>query len=172
MVGRRLEPCSSQALLLEAIHATTPMTARTRMTPTQTPALKMPAITIQPVRVTVERSRSANRDQERFMGVLQRRGWYAYLNIVAMDTYAARQWDIIAGASAVELGDQAACTVATHSSTVVSPHNMPMPPPPKLTVETGGSLPKLCLSILDTSWGSNRPALHDSPLGSSMTTYA
>ena len=37
----------------------------------------------------------------------------------------------------------AACTVATHSSNVVSPHTMPMPPPPSVSAETGQSLPKL-----------------------------
>jgi hypothetical protein len=43
--------------------------------------------------------------------------------------------------------------VATHSSKVVSPHTMPMPPPPKVSAETGGSLPKLL-------WRMN-PVSHD-----------
>src|SRR4030088_3238403 len=38
----------------------------------------------------------------------------------------------------------AACTVATHSSTVVLRHSMPTPPPPRVSVETGGSGPKVC----------------------------
>src|SRR5580704_14907364 len=38
----------------------------------------------------------------------------------------------------------AACTVATHSSTVVLPHSMPRPPPARVSVETGGSGPKAC----------------------------
>src|SRR6266581_8479483 len=42
----------------------------------------------------------------------------------------------------------AACTVATHSSKVVSPHTIPSPPPPKVNAETRGSLPKLCCCIM------------------------
>src|ERR1700730_576103 len=41
----------------------------------------------------------------------------------------------------------AACTVATHSSHVVSPHSMPSPPPPKVNLETGGGTPTLCFWI-------------------------
>src|SRR6266496_5213027 len=45
----------------------------------------------------------------------------------------------------------AACTVATHSAKVVSPHNTPSPPPPKVSAETAGSLPKLCCCITGLS---------------------
>src|SRR5262249_35268341 len=38
----------------------------------------------------------------------------------------------------------ASCTVATHSSKVVSPHSMPRPPPPSVRVETGRNEPKRC----------------------------
>src|SRR6266851_3014616 len=41
----------------------------------------------------------------------------------------------------------AACTVATHSSDVVSPHSMPSPPPPSVRAETGGSRPNSCCCI-------------------------
>ena len=47
----------------------------------------------------------------------------------------------------VDPGATAACTVATHSSNVVSPHTMPRPPPPRVSVETGGSDPKECCSM-------------------------
>src|SRR5690348_8485187 len=42
----------------------------------------------------------------------------------------------------------AACTVATHSSKLVVPHSMPSPPPPRVSVETGGSLPNVCCCML------------------------
>src|SRR5229473_1106339 len=42
----------------------------------------------------------------------------------------------------------AACTVATHSSKLVSPHSMPSPPPPRVRAETGGSRPKSCCCMI------------------------
>src|SRR5438067_1809532 len=38
----------------------------------------------------------------------------------------------------------AARTVATHSSSVVTPQSMPIPPPPSVSALTGGSEPKGC----------------------------
>src|SRR5262245_2097067 len=43
----------------------------------------------------------------------------------------------------------ASCTVATHSSNVVRPHSMPSPPPPRVRVDTGGSVPNECCCIQD-----------------------
>src|SRR5258708_2524812 len=47
----------------------------------------------------------------------------------------------------------ASCTVAMHSSTVVSPHSMPRPPPPRVRVETGGSGPKECCCMSGSEGG-------------------
>ena len=73
---RRLGAFFSQALLLVKSQTIIPITSNTRTTPTQTPAWKISPSTSHPARAIVERSKSTNRYQECFMGVV-RCGWYA-----------------------------------------------------------------------------------------------
>src|SRR5207244_6376914 len=42
----------------------------------------------------------------------------------------------------------AACTVATHSSTLVAPQTPPSPPPPRVRIDTGHSRPSLRCCII------------------------
>jgi len=62
----------------------------------------------------------------------------------------------------------AAWTVATHSSKVVSPHTIPSPPPPRVRLDTGESLPNLCCCISATL----RSQLPPQPENNSPTALA